>query len=419
MTAVLQATKGKLYANKGRANAIARTGGQCRYLWNLFLAENIERYRVEKKFVFEAEMSARLPALRRSDPKLAGLSSRAAQKTVQKLDRALRDCFKGAANRKGFPRFKRRDDRSDAFSLVASECRFEPGRVRLPKIGWVRVRGLSLPAIDLGHKPVTITQAPDGWHIAVQFEAPPKDYGTARKPIVGIDGGLNDTLILSDNRRVAAFRPARKAAKRIRRLNRERDRRQKGSVNRRRTVARLGRVHRTVRNQRQNFLHKTTTKLVRRYAGFAVEDLNLKGFMRTRLAKSFADAGLGELYRLLSYKAEWGNREQRQMPRFERSSSVCPDCGRIGPKLLLSVRTWQCEGCGRDHDRDVAAAKVILLRAVPQAMREPVEGTRRKRGFAVRGGDRAKARSSHGGPPSNVDKDASMIAANSASRRAR
>jgi putative transposase len=404
MTTVLQAAKGKLYARKAKVDAVARMGGQCRRLWNLFLGENIERYRAEKTFIFYAEMSARLPRLLKTDPKLSGLPHRAAQMTVRKLDYALQDCFKGAANRKGFPRFKRHDDHSDAFSFVARECRFEPGRVRLPKIGWLRVRGLSLPVVDLGNKPVTITQAPDGWHVAVQFEAPPKDYGTPAKAVVGIDGGLNYTLILSDNRRVEAFRPARKAAKRIRRLNRERDRRRKGSVNRARTVERLARAHRTVRDQRQNFLHKKTTKLVKRYAGFAVEDLSLKGLMRTRMAKSFADAGLAELYRMLVYKAEWAGREQCQMPRFARSTGVCPDCGLIGPKLLLSMRTWQCEGCGAEHDRDVAAARVVLLRAVPQAVREPAEGTRRKRGAAVRGGGRVKARPSHGGPPSNVDK---------------
>jgi len=90
MTIVLQAAKGKLYAGTAQADAIARMGGQCRYLWNLFLAESIERYRAEKKFVFYSEMSARLPKLLKSDPKLAGLPHRAAQMTVQKLDRAAR-----------------------------------------------------------------------------------------------------------------------------------------------------------------------------------------------------------------------------------------------------------------------------------------------------------------------------------------
>jgi putative transposase len=404
MSAVLQAAKGKLYGGKTRIDAVARMDGQCRYLWNLFLAENVERYRVEKRFVFYAGMSARLPTLLKTNPKLAGLPHRAAQMTVRKLDRALRDCFKGAANRNGFPRFKRRDNDRDAFSVVARECRFEPGRVRLPRIGRLRVCGLSVPEIDVDNKPVTVTRAPDGWHVAAQFEASPKDYGTPRKPVVGIDGGLNDALILSDKGRVAAFRPAKTIAKRIRRLNRERDRRCKGSVNRRRAVARLGRVHRTIRDRWQNFLRKNTTKLVRRYAGFAVEDLSLNGLMRTRMAKSFADTGLGELYRQLGYKAAWAGREQRRMPRFARSTGVCPGCGLSGPKLLLSVRTWRCEGCGTGHRRDVAAARVVLVRAVPQAEREPAEGTRRKRGAAVRGGGRANARSSHGGPRANVDK---------------
>lgn len=283
MSAVLQAAKGKLYGGKRRIDAVARRGGQCRYLWNLFLAENVERYRGEKQFVFCAAMSSWLPTLLKTNPKLAGLPHRAAQMTVRKLDRTMRDCLKGAANRKGFPRFKRRDDNADAFCVVARECRFEPARVRPPRIGWLRVRSLSLPEIDLDNMPATLTQAPDGWHVAVQFEASPKDCGTPRKPVVDIDGGLNDTLILSDNRRIAAFRPAKKIARCIRRLNRERDRRRKGTVNRRRTVARLGRAHRTIRDRPRNFLRKSTTKVVRRYAGYAVEDLSLQGLMRTLL----------------------------------------------------------------------------------------------------------------------------------------
>jgi transposase len=76
--------------------------------------------------------------------------------------------------------------------------------------------------------------------------------------------------------------------------------------------------------------------------------------------------------------------------------------GQVGGKLALSVRTWACDGCGVIHDRDVAAARVILSGAIPQALRESASGTRRKRGPVVRGGDRAPVRSSHGEPPSNV-----------------
>ena len=124
MTApVMQAAKGKLYggAASGPLAHVARIGGQCRALWNLFVAENTERYKAEGKFVFYAEMSARLPKLLKEDPRLAGLPHRAAQMTVQRLDRALRDCAKSkGAARRGLPRFKRHSDRSDARSAVCA-----------------------------------------------------------------------------------------------------------------------------------------------------------------------------------------------------------------------------------------------------------------------------------------------------------
>jgi putative transposase len=173
-------------------------------------------------------------------------------------------------------------------------------------------------------------------------------------------------------------------------------------VNRKRTVARLGRAHRALGDARKDAMHKATRALVDAYAGFAVEDLSLCGMMRTGMAGSLADAGLGEFVRTLRYKADWAGGSWAVFPRFRRSTGVCPDCDLVGPKLPLSVRRWACVGCGAVHDRDVAAGRVILTGAVPQALREPASDTKRKRGAAVRGGDRASVRSSHGGPPSNV-----------------
>jgi putative transposase len=204
-------------------------------------------------------------------------------------------------------------------------------------------------------------------------------------------------------------RYARKAEKHVRRLNRERDRRRKGAVNRRRTVQRLAKTHRRVRNLRQDFLHKLTTRMVDTFEGFAVEDLNLKALMKTRLAKSFADASLGELLRMLRYKSEWACREWRVMGRFQRSTGVCPECAWVGPRLRPGIATWTCEGCGVIHDRDTAAAQVILRDAtvvraagVAPARREPVRAFGRKRGAAVRGGIEAHASVSHVGSPTNV-----------------
>ena len=119
MTAlVMQAAKGRLYG--GGLKAVARIGGQCRAVWNLFVAESAKRYQAEGKFVFYAEMSARLPKLLKEDPRLAGLPHRAAQMTVQKLDRALKDCAKSKGKaRRGFPRFPARRDTPDCLDAFS------------------------------------------------------------------------------------------------------------------------------------------------------------------------------------------------------------------------------------------------------------------------------------------------------------
>ena len=397
---VLQATTGRLYPTPAQTRVMARIGGQCRAMWNHWLAVSRDRYEAEAKFAFYTEMSAALPMLR-AEERFQGLPHRCAQMTVQKLDRALKDCAKAKTGRKGFPKFKRRDDRRDAFQFVGRELRVEPGRIKMPVLGWIRVRGLRVPE-GARLVQVTIRQEPKGWGVALQFEGAAPVYAAPSEPVVGIDVGLESLLALSTGQKVSHPRLARRQAKRLRRLEREKARRRKGGVNRCRTVARLGREHAKLAARRRDFTHKATRTLIDAHAGVAVESLTLKGLMRTRLAKSFADAGIGEFIRQLRYKAEWAGREFRVMPRFQRSTGVCPACDRIGPKLPLSVRSWVCQGCGAEHDRDVAAAQVILRRAVGVGSPEPAAAMPRKRGFAVRGGGRAQVRPSYGGPPANV-----------------
>lgn len=156
---VLQATTGRLYPTRRQGAPMGRIGGgQCRALWNHFLALNRARYAAEGKFAFYAEMSAALPALRREE-RFVGLPHRCAQMTVQKLDRALRDCARAAKARKRFPKFKGRDAKTDAFQFVGREVRVEPNRIKLPALGWLRVRGLRVPD-DARLVQATVRQAP-------------------------------------------------------------------------------------------------------------------------------------------------------------------------------------------------------------------------------------------------------------------
>ena len=398
---VCQATTGKLYPNRSQREVMARVGGAVRGLWNHFVALNRDRYETEAKFAFYGEMSAALPQLLKEDRRFKGCPHRCAQMTVQALDRALKDSFKAKTGRKGFPRFRRHDANADAFRFVGRELRTAPGKVRLPKVGWVRVRGLAVPD---GARLIQacVRQVPGGWGLSITFEAAPKTYPAPFKPSVGIDAGLSSLLTLSDGGKIDAPRLARRQAKRLRRLEREKARRRKGGTNRRRTVRRLRREHARLARRRLDFTHKLTRRLIDEHEGVAVESLSLKGLMRTRMAKSFADAGLGELLRQLRYKAAWAGRTFAVLPAFARSTGVCPDTGHVGPRLPLAVRAWRCECCDAVHDRDVAAARVILRGAVPAEGGEPAGACRPKRGLAVRGGGAALVVPSHGGSPANV-----------------
>src|SRR4029077_7562626 len=282
---VLQAATGRLCPATAQSRTRAHIGGQCRALWNHWLAVSRDRYAGEGKFAFYTEMSAALPALRKED-RYAGLPHRCAQMTVQKLDRALKDCAKSKTARKGFPRFKRRDDRSDAFQFVGHEARCEEGRIKLPALGWLRVRGLRIPE-GARLVQVTVRQDRGGWALALQIEGRGPGYLGPSLPAVGIDVGLAELVALSTGRKIEPPRLARKQAKRLRRMAREKSRRRKGSVNRRRTVARWNREHARLGARRKDFTHKLTRELIDRHEGVAVETLRLKGLMPLRLAHYF------------------------------------------------------------------------------------------------------------------------------------
>lgn len=351
------------------------------------LALNVEFYEREKKFIFYHEMSAMLPALRK-EKRFENLLARCAQITVQNLSNALKGCSKKAKVRKGFPKFKSRQNRRDSFQFAGREVKVAKNRVKLPALGWIRVRGLRVPT-DVKFFTATVFQAPcaSGWEFSLNFEAaPPVTAPKPTMPVVGVDPGFENLLTFSDGTKIPFVRERNKLLKRQKRLHRERDRRRKGSVNRQRTVARLARVHRKTANIRADRLHKISRALVNSYTGFAWETTALKNLARTHMASSISDAGLGELKRQTAYKSTWADRKFFEYPRFKRSTGVCPTCYEVGPKLSLSMREWTCQGCGATHDRDVAAAQVILLGTVGRGTPEPDLEIDQKRAFVVNHG---------------------------------
>jgi putative transposase len=214
--------------------------------------------------------------------------------------------------------------------------------------------------VDGTIKGATFQREPDGhWYVCLVAEfampdrpLPPPDP----TKVVGIDLGLIDFATLSDGSGpIPAPKFYRKAENKIRRAQRAVSRARRESRRREKARKRLARAHQKARNQRQDFLHKLTTKLIEDYDGICIEDLNVKGLARTKLAKSFSDAAMAGFRWQLDYKCLWNRKRLIVVDRFFPSSRLCNVCGALNDRLALSDREWDCT-CATHHRRDLLAA---------------------------------------------------------------
>jgi putative transposase len=268
-----------------------------------------------------------------------------------------------------YPQFKKKGQH-DAFYVANDKVRLEGKRIRLPVIGWIKMR----EALRFEGKVLGVTVSRDGnrWHAAVQVDVQEIQRQRTSDGIIGIDLGIQTTLTTSDGECIQGPKALRNHLKRLQRASRVVSRRKQGSQNRKRAVRRLARIHQRIREVRQDFLHKTTTKLVSENQAIGIEGLRVRNMLQNhRLARAIADEGWGELCRQLEYKALVYGTQICVWDAFYPSSKLCSKCGTKREMLPLSVRSWTCAQCGAQHDRDVNAAQNLLPRATGEGT--PVE----------------------------------------------
>jgi putative transposase len=353
--------------------------GARRFVWNWALRRWKDHYAATGKSISLKQLSAELTALKQQ-PETAWLNeidSQALQQALQDLHRAYANFFQ---KRSRIPRFKSRK-RDRARFRIPQRVKLDAGKVYVPKVGWVRIR--QSQEVDGQTKSATFRREADGnWYVSltVEFEMPDiliPDPDPAR--VVGTDLGLIDFATLSDGSPpIPAPRFYRKGEAKVRRAQRAVSRRQKGSKRREKARRRLARSHQKAARQRQDFLHQLSTKLVNDHDGICIEDLSVKGLARTKLAKSFTDAAMGEFRRQLDYKCLWSRKRLIPIDRFFPSSRLCNVCGRVNHQLTLSDREWDCE-CRTHHKRDFLAAcnlrdEGLRILAAGQAERRNAQG---------------------------------------------
>ena len=350
-----RAYKFRIYPTREQEILIHKTFGCCRFVYNHMLADKKQAYEETKKSI-----KITPAAYKKEYLWLKEVDSLALANEQLHLERAYRKFFK--ESKIGFPKFKSKHSSRKSYTtnVVNGNIRMSEGKLRLPKVGTVKIcLHREIPAGWI-LKSVTVSMDPSGKCYAsllFAFESCENQAGTVRKEkVVGIDYAMHGMAVLSTGEKCEYPGYYRQAQKRLAREQRSLSHCRKGSRNYQKQKRKVARCHEKVRNQRKDYHHKLSFRLAEEYDAVAVEDLDLKAMSRgMNFGKSVMDNGYGNFLNMLSYKLEQRGKVLVKTDRFYPSSKKCSKCGKVKETLALSERTYHCS-CGNHMDRDVNAA---------------------------------------------------------------
>jgi putative transposase len=372
----LQAFKFELMPNGQQARDMRRFVGSCRFVFNKALALQKANYEAGGKFIGYTDLCKRLTEWR-SDAQTVWLKDAPVhplQQSLKDLERAYKNFF---AKRAMFPRFKRKGGGESFRYPDAKQFEIDQanGRIKLPKLGWLRYRA---SRNVLGRaKNITVSCVAGKWFVAVQTERevePPVPQATTA---IGIDVGIARFATFSDASFVAPLSSFKKHEVRLRRYQRAMSRKVKFSNNWKKARAKVQNIHSKIANARRDFLHKTTTTISKNHAMVAVEDLQVRSMSRSAkgnvekpgrqvrqkagLNKAILDQGWAEFRRQLGYKLDWnGGMLVAVAPQY--TSQTCPCCAHVAAGNRKTQALFACLDCGYENNADLVGAMNILAR---------------------------------------------------------
>ena len=329
-----------------------------RLLYNTALEHRIWAYKTYETYISYQDQQNELPLIKKDFPEFNETHSHVLQDSLRRLDKAFQGFFRRVkmGEKPGFPRFK-------GCNSIASICYAQSGykltgkRIKLSKIGCVKIKQHRPLPNNIAIKTCTISKEGSQWYCCICFEI----AGTVKKKVVknavGIDMGLEKFITMSNGLSVPNPRYYQKSVSDLAYFQQQFSK-NKGVKWRKK----INRIHAKITNQRKDFLHKTSSELVRQYDIIAYEDLSIKKMTQGRFAKSIHDASWGKFIEMIKYKAESaGIYAIAVNPR--NTSKICSGCGTIVEKKI-SDRQHDCPVCNLSLHRDLNASINILRSGV-------------------------------------------------------
>ena len=357
---VNKAYRYRLYPTNEQKNMFAKTFGCARFIYNKMLGDRLDYYKETGKKLNNtpAQYKAKFPWLKEVD-------SLALANAQLNLNKAYNNF---GNNRKYFgkPRFKSRKTGHCSYSTnnQKGSVRLEGNKVKLPKIGWVKIC-LHRPLMENSTiKTVTISRTPSGkFYISILVKYENQIFPIIPKNFLGLDFAMHGLYVASDEDNANYPNFLRKAEKKLAKAQRRLSKRQEGSRNRDKQRIRVAILHEKIANQRRDFMHKKARYLADKYDAIGIEDISVKVMAKRKkggkfsFGKSVADNGWNKFVNILEYKLAWQGKQLVKIDKWYPSSQLCHICGYKNNKTKdLSMREWDCPKCGSHHNRDKNAA---------------------------------------------------------------
>jgi len=357
---MIKAFKYRLYPNTIQQQDFAKHFGCARWVYNFGLEQKNKAYTQEdKKSLSVFDLTKMLVPLKVEFPWLKDVNSQSLQASLRNLDVAFTKFFSKQAD---FPKFKNKSSKQSFQCPQGVKVDFEHGKISFPKIKDVKIM-LHRP-FEGKIKTVTVSRTATGKYFASILVDDGDPEPVAIVPdihqSVGVDLGIKDFAVLSTGEKIANPRLIKTTEKKLGRAQRSLSRKKKGSSNRNKARHKVALIHEKLTNQRKDFQHKLSNRLISENQAICLEDLAVSNLLKNRnLSRHISDVAWGQFRSFCTYKAAWSGKAVKVIGRFEPSSKMCNICGTINRSLKLADRVWTC-ACGTVHDRDILAAKNIL-----------------------------------------------------------